>query len=90
MDDLEPLVQQARDEFARALASAELEDAKARFLGKAGLVTQQLKSLAALGAEQKKARGAHTVTPQAQSGANNHQTLLWALRFRHLAGAHQT
>ena len=58
MDDLEPLVQQARDEFARALASAELEDAKARFLGKAGLVTQQLKSLAALGAEQKKARGA--------------------------------
>jgi phenylalanyl-tRNA synthetase alpha chain len=58
MDDLEPLVQQARDEFARALASAELEDAKARFLGKAGLVTQQLKALAALGAEQKKARGA--------------------------------
>ena len=58
MDDLEPLVQQARDAFAQAQASAELEDAKARFLGKAGLVTQQLKALAALTPEQKKARGA--------------------------------
>ena len=58
MDDLEPLVRQARDAFAQALASAELEDAKARFLGKAGLVTQQLKALANLSPEQKKTRGA--------------------------------
>ena len=58
MDDLEPLVRQARDAFAQALASAELEDAKARFLGKAGLVTQHLKVLAHLSPEQKKARGA--------------------------------
>ena len=58
MDDLEPLVQQARDAFAQAQASAGLEDAKARFLGKAGLVTQRLKALAGLNPEQKKARGA--------------------------------
>ncbi len=58
MDDLEPLVQQARDAFAQAQLSAGLEDAKARFLGKAGLVTQQLKALADLSPEQKKARGA--------------------------------
>jgi phenylalanyl-tRNA synthetase alpha chain len=58
MDDLEPLVRQARDAFAQASASADLEDAKARFLGKAGLVTQQLKALGALSPEQKKARGA--------------------------------
>ena len=57
-DDLEPLVRQARDAFAQAGASAGLEDAKARFLGKAGLVTQQLKALGALSPEQKKARGA--------------------------------
>jgi phenylalanyl-tRNA synthetase alpha chain len=58
MDDLEPLVRQARDAFAQASASADLEDAKARFLGKAGLVTQQLKALGALNPEQKKVRGA--------------------------------
>ena len=58
MDDLEPLVRQARDAFAQALASAELEDAKARFLGKAGLVTQALKALADFSPEQKKTRGA--------------------------------
>ncbi len=57
-DDLEPLVRQARDAFAQANASADLEDTKARFLGKAGLVTQQLKALGALSPEQKKARGA--------------------------------
>ncbi len=58
MDDLEPLVRQARDAFAQASASAELEDAKASFLGKSGLVTQQLKALGALSPDQKKARGA--------------------------------
>ncbi len=58
MDDLEPLVQQARDAFAQAQVSAGLEDAKARFLGKAGLVTQQLRALGSLSPEQKKERGA--------------------------------
>jgi phenylalanyl-tRNA synthetase alpha chain len=58
MNDLEPMVQQARSDFARAGASAELEDAKARYLGKAGLLTQQLKALGELAPELKKQRGA--------------------------------
>ena len=58
MNDLEPLVLQAHADFALASASAELEDAKARYLGKAGALTQQLKALGALAPEQKKLRGA--------------------------------
>ena len=58
MNDLESVAESARADFARAVTPAELEDAKARFLGKAGRITEQLKSLAALPAEQKKARGA--------------------------------
>ena len=37
---------------------AELENAKARYLGKAGLITEQLKALAALAPDEKKVRGA--------------------------------
>ena len=58
MDDLASVVEGARADFARAAAPAELEDAKARYLGKAGLVTERLKSLAALAGDEKRARGA--------------------------------
>ncbi len=58
MNDLESVAQSARADFARAATPAELEDAKARFLGKAGRITEQLKALGALPADQKKARGA--------------------------------
>ncbi|MEP7302286.1 MAG: phenylalanine--tRNA ligase subunit alpha, partial [Caldimonas sp.] len=58
MNDLAAVVESARADFARASASAELEDAKARYLGKAGRVTERLKALAALPADEKKARGA--------------------------------
>jgi phenylalanyl-tRNA synthetase alpha chain len=58
MNDLDPLLQDARAAFAQAATPAELEDAKARFLGKSGRITEQLKSLAALPPEEKKARGA--------------------------------
>ncbi len=58
MNDLESLVQQAQTQFDAAPASAELENAKARFLGKSGSLTELLKGLAALPAEQKKTRGA--------------------------------
>ena len=58
MNDLSPLVDQARDDFERAALPAELEDAKARYLGKTGRITEQLKALAALPVEEKKARGA--------------------------------
>ncbi len=58
MNDLASVVEKARADFARAAAPAELEDAKARYLGRAGLVTEQLKALGTLSAEEKRSRGA--------------------------------
>ncbi|MEO6362292.1 MAG: phenylalanine--tRNA ligase subunit alpha [Caldimonas sp.] len=58
MNDLESVADEARAAFARSATPAELEDAKARFLGKAGRITEQLKALGTLPAEAKKARGA--------------------------------
>ena len=58
MNDLQPVVDEALAEFASARAPAELEDAKARFLGKGGRITEQLKALGSLPPDAKKARGA--------------------------------
>ena len=58
MNDLEQLVQGAEAEFGAAPNPAELENAKARYLGKAGRVTELLKGLGALPPDQKKTRGA--------------------------------
>eukprot|EP01036_Dinobryon_divergens_P051184 gene51184-68514_t len=58
MNDLDQLVAAAEADFAGASLPAELENAKARFLGKSGRVTELLKALAALPPEEKKARGA--------------------------------
>ena len=58
MNDLDTLVQAAMADFDAAALGADLENAKARYLGKSGRITEQLKGLAALPAEQKKSRGA--------------------------------
>ena len=58
MNDLDQLVTAAGADFAAAPTPAELENAKARFLGKAGRVTELLKGLGALSPEAKKTRGA--------------------------------
>jgi phenylalanyl-tRNA synthetase alpha chain len=58
MNDLDQLVQDAQADFAKAPTPAELENAKARYLGKSGRVTELLKALGSLSAEEKKARGA--------------------------------
>ena len=58
MNDLDTLVQSAQADFAAATQAAALEDAKARFLGKSGRVTELLKGLGAMPPEQKKTRGA--------------------------------
>ncbi len=58
MSDLETLVSTARSDFAAAATPADLENAKARYLGKAGRVTELLKALGTLSVEEKKARGA--------------------------------
>jgi phenylalanyl-tRNA synthetase alpha chain len=58
MNDLDQLVQDATGDFATAGAPAELENAKARYLGKAGRLTELMKGLGALSPEDKKTRGA--------------------------------
>jgi phenylalanyl-tRNA synthetase alpha chain len=58
MDDLDDLVRLAEADFAQVSTPAELENAKARFLGKAGRLTELLNGLAALAANEKKTRGA--------------------------------
>jgi phenylalanyl-tRNA synthetase alpha chain len=55
---LEPLVDQAKAAFAAAATPADLENAKAKFLGKQGAVTELMKGLASLAPEEKKTRGA--------------------------------
>jgi phenylalanyl-tRNA synthetase alpha chain len=58
MNELDQLVSSAQADFDAAATPAELENAKARFLGRTGRVTELLKALAALPVEEKKARGA--------------------------------
>ncbi len=58
MNDLDTLVRSAQADFEAAPTGAELENAKARYVGKNGRVTDLLKGLGALPAEEKKARGA--------------------------------
>jgi phenylalanyl-tRNA synthetase alpha chain len=58
MTDLDSLLTQAQTAFAGASTSAELENAKARFLGKSGQVTELLKGMATLSVDEKKVRGA--------------------------------
>jgi phenylalanyl-tRNA synthetase alpha chain len=56
--DLDSIVQAAREAFAASATPAQLEDAKARFTGKAGRITELMKGMAALSHEDKKTRGA--------------------------------
>ncbi len=58
MSNPDALVQAAREAFASAPTPAELENAKARFLGKQGSITELMKGLGALAPEEKKSRGA--------------------------------
>ena len=58
MTGLGCVVEEAKAAFASATSLAELEDAKARFVGKSGVVTEQLRNMAALPVDEKKARGA--------------------------------
>jgi len=58
MNDLDTLVQSARELFAQAVTPADLENAKAQFLGKSGRMTELMKGMASLSVEEKKTRGA--------------------------------
>ena len=58
MSLLEQLVVQAQADFAAATDAAALENAKARYLGKTGQITEQMKSLGKLAPEERKVQGA--------------------------------
>jgi len=58
MDNLDQLIQQAEGEFAAAADSAQLEQAKARYLGKSGSLTERLKGLGKLDPEARREAGA--------------------------------
>ena len=66
MNDLDSLVQAAQADFEAAAQGAALEDAKARYIGKSGRLTELLKALGALPVEQKKTRGAQINQAKAQ------------------------
>ena len=58
MTDLFEIVDAATAAFAQAVTPAELENAKALFLGKSGRMTELIKGMAALSVDEKKSRGA--------------------------------
>ena len=58
MTELDSLVLDAKALFEQAATPAELENAKAQFLGKSGRVTELMKGMATLSVEEKKTRGA--------------------------------
>ncbi len=58
MSDLDTIQSNAQAAFAAAATPAELENAKAQFLGKQGQLTELMKGMAALSVEEKKTRGA--------------------------------
>jgi phenylalanyl-tRNA synthetase alpha chain len=58
MNELDTIVQDAQAAFATAPAPADLENAKAVFLGKTGRITELMKGMAALSVDEKKSRGA--------------------------------
>ena len=58
MNELQTVVDSAITAFSRAHTPADLENAKALFLGKAGRITELMKGMATLPVEEKKSRGA--------------------------------
>jgi phenylalanyl-tRNA synthetase alpha chain len=72
MSDLNAIVESATAAFAAAQTPADLENAKAQYLGKTGRMTELMKGMAALSVEEKKTRGAAiNVAKQAIEAALN-------------------
>ena len=57
MSDLSSIVAEARALFESITDSAALEEAKAKYLGKSGAITERLKGMGKLPPEEKKAAG---------------------------------
>ena len=58
MNELNAIVESAKAAFSVAVTPADLENAKAQFLGKSGRITELMKGMAALTVDEKKSRGA--------------------------------
>ena len=58
MSSLEQLVKSAQEDFHAATDSAALENAKAKYLGKTGQITAQMKELGTLSPDERRSRGA--------------------------------
>ena len=72
MNELDSIVESARLAFSHANTPADLENAKAQFLGKSGQMTALMKGMATLTVEEKKSRGAAiNVAKQAIEAALN-------------------
>ncbi len=72
MNELDSLVTSAQALFAQSATPADLENAKAQFLGQSGRITELMKGMAALSVEEKKSRGAAiNVAKQAIEAALN-------------------
>ena len=56
MNELNAIVDSARAAFGQAVTPADLENAKAVYLGKSGRITEMMKGLAALAVDEKKAK----------------------------------
>jgi phenylalanyl-tRNA synthetase alpha chain len=72
MNSLEHLVDQARADFDDAIDAATLENAKAKYLGKTGQITLQMKGLGKLEPTERKAQGAtiNAVKEQIEAALN--------------------
>jgi len=72
MNELKVLIDSAKTAFGQATTPAELENAKALFLGKSGHITKLMKDMVALTVDEKKLRGAAiNLAKQAIEGALN-------------------
>jgi phenylalanyl-tRNA synthetase alpha chain len=83
MSELEKIIAEARAAIAATGSIADLEQAKSRFLGKAGTLTEQLKALGKLPPDERPARGAQINEAKRQVEALV-QSQLDALRGREL------
>jgi len=84
MNSLEHLVLQAQADFAAAEDTAALENAKAKYLGKAGQITEQMKGLGKLPPEERKTQGAviNNAKEQIEAALNHKRTALSDMLMR--------
>lgn len=88
MQNLEHIISEAQRDFAACASIADLEQAKARYLGKSGSLTEALKSLGKLSAEERPAAGAaiNVVKQQVESALKERRDgILQAEQDRQLA-----